>query len=225
MRVFKRVLRGVRRLTKLFIFLGILGILSLFLLRGYSAVRAVGYIYTLETVPERPVAIIFGAGLTYSGTPTAMLADRVLMGVELYQAGKVEMLLMTGDNHIANYNEPESMRQYAIDRGVPESAIVLDYAGFRTYDSCYRAREVFQLDEVILVTQAFHLDRALLTCGSLGLDVVGVPVDDVRPTDYSRRSLLSSQLRELPSTAAAVFDLVIGREPRYLGEPIPIFER
>jgi len=105
--------------------------------------------------------------------------------VNLYKAGKVKAILLTGDNHITSYNEPESMRQYALTLGIPDSAVILDYAGFRTYDSCYRAHAIFKVDQAILVTQAFNLDRALLTCNSLGVSSVGVAADGVRSECYN----------------------------------------
>ncbi len=203
--------------------LATLGVLSVGGLRFYSAVRAQPQIYTLETVPERPVAIIFGASVLPSGRLSAMLADRVRMGVELYHAGKVRALLLTGDNSQETYNEPEAMRRYALELGVPDSAIVLDYAGFRTYDSCYRARDIFQVEQAILVTQAYHLDRALLTCNGLGVESIGVAADAMRPTGYAQRSLVTGQIRELAATVASVVDLLIHRQPTFLGEPLPIF--
>ncbi len=191
--------------------------------RLYSAGRAHDEIYTLANVPERPVAIVFGAWVQPNGRPSAMLADRVRMAAQLYQAGKVKALLLTGDNHIDSYNEPEAMRQYALNLGVPDSALVLDYAGFRTYDSCYRARAVFKVDQAILVTQAFHIDRALLTCNELGVDSVAVAADVMRPTGYARSTLIKSEVREIPSTALALLDVVSGKQPTYLGDPLPIF--
>ncbi len=216
--------RGIKKIFVVGSILFILLAFSSIFLRVFSAGWAQSQIYSLEDVSGRPVAIIFGAGVTRSGRPTAMLADRVEMGANLYHAGKVKVLLLTGDNHIDTYNEPEVMRQFALELGVPDSALVLDYAGFRTYDSCYRAQAIFQVNEAILVTQAFHLDRALLTCTGLGIESVGVAADAVRPTGYARRSLLSSQVREFPSTAVAVFDLISDRKPMYLGDPLPIFD-
>jgi SanA protein len=90
--------------------------------------------------PARRVAIVFGAGLRRDGTPTAILRDRVETAADLYRSGKVEKILMSGDNRFENYNEPESMRQYALSLGVPPEAIAMDYAGRRTYDTCYRAK-------------------------------------------------------------------------------------
>ena len=190
-------------------------------LRGYSAWEAKGQIYSLEQVPERPVAIIFGAGYQNS-ILSPMLADRVKAGAALYQAGKVKALLLTGDNHVTTYNEPEVMRQYALTLGVPDSAIVLDYAGFHTYDSCYRARDIFKVDKAILITQAFHLDRALLICNSLGIESIGVAADAMRPEGYDLNTLKIYQVREVPSTTLSIVDLLCGVKPTFLGEPLPI---
>jgi len=113
----------------------------------------------MESVPADRVAIVFGAGLQRDGTPSAVLRDRVATAASLYFEGKVQKLLMSGDNRFLDYNEPGSMKAYAISLGVPGEDIVLDYAGRRTYDTCYRAREIFGLDEAILVTQTYHLPR------------------------------------------------------------------
>jgi SanA protein len=191
--------------------------------RVYTAYRTQDQIYTLDTVPSKPVAIVFGAWVNPRGRPSAMLADRIKVGAELYAAGKVKALLLTGDNSRKTYDEPEAMRQYALSLGVPDEALVLDYAGFRTYDSCYRARDIFKVDQAILVTQAFHLERALLTCNELGVESVGVAADVMRPGGYARSSMIVSQVREFPSTAFALFDLISRPEPTYLGEPLPIF--
>lgn len=191
-------------------------------LRGYSAWQARDHIYTTATVPQRPVAIIFGAQVYPSGRLSAMLADRVTVGAELYKTGKVQALLLTGDNSEATYNEPEAMRQFALSLGVPASAIVLDYAGFRTYDSCYRARDIFQVESAVLVSQDFHLDRALLVCNALGIDSVAVAADLATSERYSARAMFSSQIREFPSTALSVVDLLLGTQPTFLGDPLPI---
>jgi SanA protein len=190
--------------------------------RVVTALWAQGHIYSAEDVPARRVTIIFGARVMPGGRPSHMLADRVATGAALYHAGKTDVLLLTGDNSVVTYNEPEAMRQYALRLGVPEDAIVLDYAGFRTYDSCYRARDIFQVDEAILVTQAFHLPRALLLCNDLGINVVGVAADYQRPEGYSTRSMLFSQAREFPAVTVAVYDLLRRPEP-VLGDPLPIF--
>jgi SanA protein len=198
---------------------------ALVLPRVYAVVEARDRIYTVKDVPTHRVAIIFGAQIYPDGHLSDMLADRVATGVALYQAGKADVLLMTGDNHVATYNEPEAMRRYALKLGVPDDAIVLDYAGFRTYDSCYRARDIFQVESAILVTQRFHLDRALLTCRGLGVEAVGVAADAVRPEGYSPGDLAFSQMREFPATTVTALDLLVHRQPRFLGKPLPILAR
>ena len=174
----------------------------------------------MDTAPTERVAIVFGAGLTRSGTPTAILRDRVQTGAQLYFAGKVEKLLMSCDNRFDGYNEPEAMRQYALSLGVPDEAIVLDYAGRRTYDTCYRAKAIFGLDSVLLVTQAFHLPRALFLCSALGLKAAGVEANNRR---YWPLSLLVWNVREQFATLGAFVDVYVSRPLPVLGEPEPIF--
>ena len=186
-------------------------------LRWWVDWRYRGLIYSLENVPPRKVAIVFGAGITLDGRPMPALADRVSTAVSLYRAGKVQKLLMTGDNRFVYYNEPESMRQYALARRVPDEDIVLDYAGRRTYDSCYRAGYIFGVQDAVLVTQRFHLDRALYTCDKLGIDAVGVPAD--------RRSYAAIRFwrwRELAAVTRAWLDLDILHPTLVLGEKLPV---
>lgn len=222
MRLQRLLPRSKRQWLALVVLLVFTPLLATIAVRGYSALQAHGRIFAAASVPQRPVAIIFGAQVYPSGRLSAMLADRVTMGAELYHAGKVQALLLTGDNSEATYNEPEAMRQFALNLGVPDDAITLDYAGFRTYDSCYRARDIFQVNSAILVSQDFHLDRALLVCNALGIDSVAVAADLAYADRYSARALLSSQLREIPSTALSVVDLLLGTKPTFLGEPLPI---
>lgn len=184
-----------------------------------SAITA-RYRYAAQDVPERSVAIVFGAGLQRNGRPSAVLRDRVEVAAELYAAGKVDVLLVSGDNRFVDYNEPRAMQQYAIELGVLPEDIVLDYAGQRTYDTCYRARFIFGIEEATLVTQSFHLPRALLTCGGLGIDAVGVGAD-VR--QYGRRSYTYWNLREIPATAVAVWEVWVARPLPILGQPEYIF--
>lgn len=131
----------------------------------------------VAAVPVRPVAIVFGAGIV-DGKPTPALADRVHGAAELFKQGRVTHLLMTGDNSRKVYDEVSAMREQALAEGVPASAITRDYAGFSTYDSCYRARDVFGVRAAVLVTQDYHLSRALFTCRELGIDSVGLRIPD-----------------------------------------------
>lgn len=176
-------------------------------------------IYPLEEAPPARVALVFGARVYPDGRLSSMLADRVDTAVALYKAGKVEKLLLSGDNSHADYNEPGAMVAYAIRQGVPAGAIQPDYGGRRTYDSCYRARHIFQVEEAILVTQEFHLPRALFLCQNLGIAAVGVAADR---RVYHPRSIAWSEAREMPATLAALWDIIRRAPPPVLGEPIPL---
>jgi SanA protein len=199
--------------------LGGLALLIVLLPRLITGVYTAQRLYQEPEAPARRAAIIFGAGLRRDGTPTAMLRDRVLTGAELYFSGKVEKLLMSGDNRFADYNEPESMRQFALSLGVPDEAIVLDYAGRRTYDTCYRARAIFGVDSALLVTQGFHLPRAVFLCNMLGMDTLGV--EAIRC--YWNGSPFMWDVREQFATVAAFLDLYVSSPLPVLGNPEPMF--
>jgi len=179
-----------------------------------------GEIFHLSKAPAAAVAIVFGAGLTRSGEPTPILRDRVATAADLYFSGKAQKLLLSGDNPTLYYNEPGAMRQYALDLGVPESDIILDYAGRRTYDTCYRAMHIFGVKDALIITQSYHLPRALLTCRGLGLKAVGVSADR---QSYNARSMTRWRLREIPATLMAVWDVYVSRPLPVLGKPEPIF--
>ena len=176
-------------------------------------------IFTKEGVPAGRVAIVFGAGLRYDGTPTAILRDRVQTAVQLYQLGKVNKLLMSGDNRVVDYNEPEAMRQYALGLGIPDEDIVLDYAGRRTYDTCYRASAIFQVNTAVLITQDFHLPRAIFLCNWFGVESVGVESNN---NYYRKISHFIWNTRELFATSQAVWDVYALKPVPVLGEPEPI---
>lgn len=190
-----------------------------FFWQEWVTARYAGSIYALADAPPRRVGVVFGARVYPSGRLSGMLRDRVETGVALYQAGKVDKLLMTGDNSRADYNEPDAMKTHAVRLGVPAEDIQVDYGGRRTYDSCYRAREIFQVSSAVLVTQAFHLPRALYLCDQLGLPAVGVAADVSR---YDPRSIAWSETREVPALLSALVDVVRRAPPPVLGEPIPI---
>jgi SanA protein len=198
----------------------IAGALILIISRIFVLISTRKSIVALENVPSSPVAIVFGAGLRRDGSPTLILRDRVETAVKLYQSGKVKKILMSGDNRFVDYNEPASMKEYALALGVPEADIVLDFAGRRTYDTCYRAKYIFGVDQAVLVTQQFHLPRAVYTCRSLGMDVVGTPANN----EYFRKiSILYWNIREIPATLVALWEDHITHPLPVLGTPEPIF--
>lgn len=176
--------------------------------RLFTSLYARPLTFTIDNAPQRPTAIVFGAGLWRDGSPTPVLRDRVATAARLYQDGKVQQLIMSGGFTSAGYDEPEAMRRFALELGVPDEAIVLDKAGQRTYDTCYRAAHVFGVSQAILVTQGFHLPRAVYLCNSLGLPAVGV-ASDLR--QYRHRSVMYWNIREIPATLAALWDVHVAR--------------
>lgn len=189
--------------------LGGLSLLSLAFItpRLYTALKYGSQIYTAAAAPSEPVAIVFGAGLRRNGTVTAILYDRVAAAAELYQLGKVQRLILSGDARFG-HDEPGAMRQAALQLGVPDEALTLDGAGWSTYDTCYRAKAIFGVHRVILVTQNFHLPRALFICEALGIQADGVSAD-LRP--YRGRTEFFWELREVFATANAWVEVHITR--------------
>ncbi len=212
--------RSLKFLGRLALFLGALGLLILILPRVITFVYALNRIYGKESAPPERLAIVFGAGLRRDGTPTPILRDRVQTAADLYFSGKVEKILMSGDNRFEYYNEPGAMREYALSLGVPDTAIVLDYAGRRTYDTCYRAKAIFGASEALLVTQKFHMPRALFLCNALGLKSYGIEANNIR---YRKVSLLIWNVREQIATLGAFIDVYISKPVPVLGKPEPIF--
>ncbi len=200
-------------------------IFSLFVLTGLLLPKLIVLLYAaprtflVENVHAERVAIVFGAGLLRDGSAGPVLRDRVETAVKLYQQGKVNKLLMSGDNRFVEHNEPEAMRQYALGLSVPDEDIILDYAGRRTYDTCYRARAIFQVDSAILVTQSFHLPRALFLCNWLGVKSTGVEASNIY---FRKTSRLYWNARELFANFQAVWDVLILKPLPVLGEPEPI---
>ncbi|OKH50311.1 hypothetical protein NIES2101_20045 [Calothrix sp. HK-06] len=169
-----------------------------------------------EEVPQERLAMVFGAGILANGEPTRMLADRVEAAVKLYQFGRVKKLLMTGDNSRVSYNEVKSMQQYAHNLGVPITDIVLDYAGFSTYESCYRAHQIFGLHKAVVVTQNYHLPRAVYTCRQFGLDTVGLGTPDIKI--YGLWGMIPYLRREILANVKALWEVHITRpRPTFLG--------
>lgn len=169
-----------------------------------------------EQVPQNKVAIVFGAGLRANGKPTAFLANRIEAAVKLYHLHRVHRLLMTGDNSRLTYNEVVAMQQYAHDLGVPMADITLDYAGFSTYESCYRAHEIFGVDRAVVITQNYHLPRTVYTCDRLGVKTVGLGSPDLEI--YGLWGMIPDFRREMFANIKALIEVNITRpRPTFLG--------
>ena len=177
-----------------------------------------GIHYSVDTVPRQRIAIVLGAAIR-GERPSTVLAKRIEAAAALYHAGRVDKLLMSGDNSTIYYNEPGAMQSYALQLGVPAADIVLDYAGRRTYDSCYRARAIFGVEEAVVVTQRFHLPRSLYLCEQLGVKAVGLAAD-ISP--FSLRLRLTWEVRETIASASAWWDTQVAQPLPILGDPLPI---
>ncbi len=176
----------------------------------YVAAASFGRITTVTEVPAKSVALVFGAGLTATGEPTDYLSARLDLAAQLYASGKVRAVLVSGDNHHRNHNEPGAMRDYLIGRGVPAAKVVADYAGFDTYSSCMRANRIFGVTEAILVTQSYHLPRAVTTCRIVGIDAWGVGDSSMNNNGGEWQQ---NSLREWSANFKLASDLASSRQP------------
>ena len=161
--------------------------------------------------------IVLGCLVRPSGKPSDMLADRLRRGVELYESGAAPKILMSGDHGQKEYNEVQTMKQYALDAGIESSDIFMDHAGFCTYDSIYRAKEIFGAKKIIIVSQEYHLHRALLIARKLGVEAVGVASDYHTYGGQTYRDI-----REIIARNKDFLYTIIKPKPKYLGEAIPI---
>ena len=176
-------------------------------------------IYSLSSAPSRDVAIIFGAGLEAPGKPSNFLQSRLLTGAQLYKSGRAKVLVVSGDNRKANYDEPTAMRDFLVKQGIPRQAIVLDYAGFNTYDTCNRAKRIFSIQAATLVTHGYHLPRALMTCNAAGVQSIGVRAD--RSPAFPRNYIA----REYLSLNKAGLEIMLHLEPTVLGRQEPAVQQ
>lgn len=176
------------------------------------------YIYkSVDKIPYRKVGLLLGAAKKLGKVHNAYFDYRIAAAVELYKAGKIKYILVSGDNHVHSYNEPEDMRTDLVNAGVPDSAIISDYAGFRTYDSVVRAKKVFGQNAVTIISQEFHNKRALFIAMHEGIDAVAYNAGEV-----TSRVGFNTRRRELAAVINVFFDLLFDRKPRFLGEPIEI---
>jgi len=170
---------------------------------------------TIANTPEKDVALILGTSkYTVGGYTNLFFKYRISAAADLYHLGKVKHIIVSGDNRVANYNEPKEMRKALIALGVPSEAITLDYAGFRTLDSVVRCKKVFGQNEIIIISQRFHIERALFISNKYKIDAVGFTAQDP-PEKYS----IKTRVREYFAKAKAVIDLyIIDKKPKFLGK-------
>ncbi|MDO8482158.1 MAG: ElyC/SanA/YdcF family protein [bacterium] len=195
-----------------------IGLLIIFILATnigmYLGTRA--YIYNDPAkAPNAETAIIPGAAILANGAPSPIFIDRVDIAIKLYEAKKVSKILVSGDNSTLSHNEVNPVRLYLLSKGIPDQDIFLDHAGFDTYSTMYRARDIFGVTSPIITTQSFHLPRAVFIARKLGMNAYGVNAD-------AGHILFRNYVREAFADAKAMLNLLLYTKPKYLGEKIPI---
>jgi vancomycin permeability regulator SanA len=200
--------------------LAVIGASSIFGLNAYVKSVGGGNILRPEDakmLEDVDCILVLGCLVKDDGVPSDMLADRLKRGIELYEQGAAPKILMSGDHGRADYDEVNAMKQVAMEAGVPSTDVFMDHAGFSTYESVYRAKEVFGADKIIIVTQEYHLYRALFIAEKLGIEAYGVNAD-LR----SYRGQSARDIREILARCKDFGNTIFKPEPTYLGEMIPI---
>ena len=204
-------------ISVLFIFGVVTGIYAL-CVNSYIKNREKDKIFTVDSASGGyDCIIILGCGIKDDGRPSDMLYDRIITGVELYKKGIAPRILMSGDHGRTDYDEVGTMKKYAVDMGVPEDAVFCDHAGFSTYESMVRANKVFGIENAVVVTQSYHLYRALYDAESFGIDAYGVSADVRRYLGQTNRNI-----REIIARNKDFLFCVFKPDPKYLGEKIDI---
>jgi vancomycin permeability regulator SanA len=213
--------RVIFRILCILVCLGLLGGLAVLGINGIVKGTTKDKILSAEQAAQLTdvdCILVLGCGVRADGSPSDMLYDRLRRGVELYEAGAAPKLLMTGDHGRENYDEVDVMKSFAVDAGIASENVFMDHAGFSTYESMYRAKEIFQAKKVIIVTQQYHLYRAIYIAESLGLEAYGVAAD--------YRSYYGQTKRDIREVLARVKDFgtsILKPKPTYLGDAIPIW--
>lgn len=187
---------------------------------GYVKHQAADYLLSREAaagLEDVDCILILGCGVRADGSPSLMLRDRLDIGLRLYEAGIAPKLLMSGDHSRADYDEVNAMKDYAMAAGVPSEDVFMDHAGFSTYESMYRARDIFCAEKIVIVSQGYHLSRAVYDARALGLDAYGMAAEDIRYAGQFMRDL-----REILARCKDFFYCLLRPEPTFLGETIPV---
>ena len=213
--------KTLRRIMSIFLCLCILGITALTVINSVVKLSTGDQIISSEEaakLEDIDCILVLGCFVKDDGRPSDMLFDRLTRGVELYDMGAAPKLLMSGDHGREEYDEVAAMKQFAIDEGIPSEDVFMDHAGFSTYESVFRAKEIFQADKILIVTQEYHLYRALYIANQLGVEAYGVS------SDY--HTYVGQFMRDFREMLARVKDCatcIFKQEPTYLGDAIPIF--
>lgn len=174
--------------------------------------------YKISDVPEAKTALLLGTGKNLNnGTPNAYFYNRIKAAADLFKSGKMQYIIVSGDNSTKDYNEPEDMQLALIENGVPQDKVILDHAGFRTLDSVVRAKDIFGQTKLIIISQKFHNERAVFLARKNGMDAFGYNAEDV-----NKYAGLKTNMREYLAKAKVYWDLIFGVQPKFGGERIVI---
>lgn len=212
--------RGIKVALTVFISLIVLGTSAVFGINGYVKSFGMSRILSAQEASELDdvdCIIVLGCQVTDDGRPCAMLNERLMCGIELYELGASPKILMSGDHGKADYDEVNTMKRIAVEEGVPSEDVFMDHAGFSTYETVYRAKEIFKAEKVIIVTQEYHLYRALYIADKLGLEAYGVTSDQLVYGGQNMR-----EIREILARNKDFFTSIFKPEPTFLGEAVPV---
>ena len=210
----------LRRAALILVLLSCVGVFSLLGINAHVKSINKDRIFTTEEalkLQDIDCILVLGCGVRDGGVPTPMLSDRLERAIELYESGVSGKLLMSGDHGRKDYDEVNVMKRYAIDAGIPSGDVFMDHAGFSTYESLYRARDIFQAEKVIIVTQGYHMYRALYIARGLGLEAYGVCSDQQLYAGQEYR-----EGREILARTKDFITIIYKPEPTFLGEVIPV---
>lgn len=215
----QNIMKLAKALLLIFAVLVVLAVIVVAIINLHVKAKTSDRVYVVSTVPRDnyDAALVLGCGVYNNEYPSPLLRERLDAAVELFHEGVVNKLIMSGDHGQDNYNEVAVMKKYAIDEGVPSEAIFMDHAGFSTYESVFRARDIFMADSVLIVSQEYHVYRALYVAEALGLEAYAVSADKTRLSGQTARDL-----REILARNKDFIFSIIKPEPTYLGEPISL---
>ena len=208
----------IKKILKILVLAGVVILVFGFMISFKIEKSSRNFVFSeAKDVPETQVALVLGARVWQNDILSHTLQDRVDTSIELYKLGKVKKFLLSGDHGREEYDEVNAMKKYLLEKGVPAKDIFLDHAGFDTYDSIYRAKEIFEVESVTIVTQEFHLPRSVYVAKSLDIKAYGV-VADKRIYLMAKRNAL----REKVAQQKAFFNCLFNSKPKFLGDKIPI---
>ena len=209
----------IKNIFKIFLLLFVAGIIFI-AWANYSIKKESAALvsYNVADVPETKVALLLGTGKNLNnGMPNAYFYNRIKAASDLYKSGKIQYIIVSGDNSTKDYNEPEDMQMELTKQGIPQNKIILDHAGFRTLDSVVRAKDIFGQTKLVIISQKFHNERAVFLAKENGMEAFGYNAEDV-----NKYAGLKTNLREYLAKAKAYWDLLFGVEPKFGGEKIII---